>query len=33
MADGGTCRMVLLRVGTGMCAMPVQQVIETRRGL
>jgi len=25
------CRMVLFRVGTGMCAMPVQQVIETMR--
>jgi purine-binding chemotaxis protein CheW len=31
MADDGTCRMVLFRVGTGMCAMPVQQVIETMR--
>jgi purine-binding chemotaxis protein CheW len=31
MADGDACRMVLFRVGTGMCAMPVQHVIETMR--
>ncbi len=30
-AGGGARRLVLFRVGTGMCAMPVGQVIETMR--